>query len=151
MIRHARIGDLPAIVAMGERFYSISPWGDIAAFDPESFAASVRAMISGAMESTMFVAEFDGRIVGMAGLSCLPLYVNHAVNVAYEQFLFADENHAGAGAALIEALEAAALVRGASALILASLCGVRDPAVARLYRMRGFLPTENVFVKRLKP
>lgn len=145
MIRSATLDDLPAIVKMGEAFFAESCFSDLVRFDPESFADTARKIINGDVDGSFLVAEG-----GMAASVFYSLYVNRLVRAAQELFWYAvPEKRNGLGRMLLNALELDAQLKGVNLFMGTATAGLRDEAVGRLYRMRGFNPAEHTYIKRL--
>ncbi len=148
-VRPAAKDDLAAIMEMGQAFFEESGLSDCTDFDGNSFHTAVRKLIEGNFTGIILVAE-DERIVGMAACLIYPFYFNVNTSVAQEIFWYCEPDHRfGAGAALLDELEQAAKRRGVSVFIAASMSGLRDSALLRLYRRRGYKPAENTYIKRM--
>lgn len=145
MIRAATPADIPAIVEMGRAFFAESGFGAYTDYDPESFADSARRIINGEVAGSFLIA--DG---GMAAAIYYSLYLNKAQKTAQELFWYAvPEKRNGLGRELLGRLEADAKASGIDLFIAASTAGLRDDALNRVYRMRGFAPCEHTYIKRL--
>lgn len=145
MIRHATVDDIPVIVGMGRNFFDESVFAKFAEYDPESFADTARKIINGDVEGTFLIA--DG---GMAASIFYSLYVNRLVRAAQELFWYAIPAYRnGLGRMLLDALEQDAKGSGIQLFFGTSTAGLRDEAINRLYRMRGFEPAEHTHIKRL--
>lgn len=149
-IRHANEGDLFALVNMGQDFFAESGLQDVASWEPQSFEATCRAIIDELVVGSILVAERDNELIGMTGGVLFPLYCNLSLVCCQELFWFVmPEHRAGVGGALLDELEAEAKRKGASVFISAQIAGQRDEAFARLYRKRGYRPSENTYIRRL--
>ena len=149
-IRRADLFDLPAIKRLGRDFFEAAQWSDIADWDEASAERTALSLIGGVVPGGLLIAETADETVGMAGYVLFPFSFNHALLIAQEMFWYVDPKHRfGAGRDLMDALEESARAQGATVLIMASIAGLRDAAVARLYARRGYRPAENTFVKRL--
>lgn len=148
--RSASADDIPALVAMGAKFFAQSGFAGLVPFDDESFAKTLAGLIGDMIPGRVIAAWHENDIVGMAGFLLAPAYFNFGETIAQEVFLYVDDGHRfGAGQKLIDAMEESAIVDGAAILIIASLAGLRDAALARIYTRRGYRPAENSFVKKL--
>lgn len=149
MIREAEITDIPAIVAMGERFFSASGYGDFTSFDPMSAARTFQHLIE-SPDGVILVWEDEGLISATAAALLFPFFFNIAHRHGQEFFWWCDPDARGrAGPALLAALEQWAIANGAKSLALASLASMRPNAVGRLYQRAGFRPSDATFVKGL--
>lgn len=149
MIRDAKVTDFAAIVAMGRKFHAAADAGDIPPFDELSF----RRTASWLMQSptgVLLVVGKDDSVHGMAGAIVYPAWFNLACNIAQEIFWWVEPVARGHKAtALRWALETRMREMGAQAAVMASMAGMRDEAMARLYRMEGYRPMEHTFIKSL--
>lgn len=149
MIREATLEDVPAIAQIGERFHGEAGWGDIAAYSVEDCARTLATMI-GNEAAILLVAEKDGEIVGMAGGMVFPLYFNAAHKSGQELFWYMKPGlRDGTGGALLEAMEQTARDRGCQSWIMIALDKVAPELTGRLYRRRGYRPSEHSWIRRL--
>jgi hypothetical protein len=149
-VRNAVHSDVPAIMAMGLQFFNAAGWPKVAEWDDASVETTLNALIDGKMAGGLVVAESLDRCVGMAGYLVYPFYCNLNVKIGQEVFWWIDPSHRfGTGAALKEQIERGATAQGATVFIMASVAGMRDAALARLYESDGYHAAENTFIKRL--
>lgn len=146
MIRSATTADIPALTGMGERFHEASALGDIVPFDADSFAQTVRHMLH-ADDAFILVLDDNGPR-GMIGAMVYPVWFNLAHRAAQELFWWAEPDWRG-GVDLLWAMEAEAGRRGAGSVSMLCLDGLRDKAIDRLYRMKGYRPMEHSYVKAI--
>lgn len=148
MIRPATPEDIPAIVAMGEKFHAEAGWADIAEYRPDDCARSIAAMIEGS--GIVLVAEREGQVVGMAGGVVGPLYFNAGHVTGQELFLYMTPGlRDGTGARLLAGLEDEARRRGCQSWIMIALDRVSPEATGRLYQRRGYRAAEHSWIRRL--
>jgi GNAT superfamily N-acetyltransferase len=137
-VKEATRGDVHAIVALVDQmtrgFTGPLPW----AFDYASAYDRLLHAI-GEPNETIFYSG-TGFIFGVV----YPLTFNRNITVASELGFF---DTGGNGGALLDAFEAWAENRGASVIDLAKMSGNRDKAVARVYKSRGYQPSEIHFAK----
>jgi hypothetical protein len=145
-VRAAVSYDVPALCVLGRQFFNASGYAELSKWDSVSFETTVRALIEGRVRGGIFVFEVDDSIVGMAGFLTSPFFFNLSTLIAQEMFWFVAPGH-HAGMSLLDAMEQGAKAQGATAFIMSSLSGHRDPALARLYSKRGYRAAENTFVK----
>lgn len=149
-IRRATEGDVFDLVNMGQDFFAESGLQDVASWDATSFEKTVRALLAGDVPGSLLVAERDNEVIGMTGAIMFPLYCNLALMCAQEVFWWvAPEFRSGLGGALLDELEADVKRKGAHVFMSAQIAGQRDEAFARLYRKRGYRPSENTFIRKL--
>jgi GNAT superfamily N-acetyltransferase len=141
LIRRATVADLPALVAMAQRFHEASGYGDIAEFDALSFATTLQS----APNVVVLVAEKDG-LIGMAGALVYPMYFNLQHVTAQEMFWWVEPEHRGIGSKLFDALEEEVKKMGAQSLTMIAI--ERFSWVGSYYEKRGFRPSERSFIRR---
>jgi GNAT superfamily N-acetyltransferase len=146
-IRAATPADIPALVAMGNRFHIAAGWDDITEYDSQSFAATLRALIP-SDDAVVLSAEKDRQVVGMAGALIYPLYFNVGHRTAQEMFWFVDENHRGIGGELFDALLEEVKAKGAQSMSMIALDKMPG-FVGEFYERRGFRPAERSYMRKL--
>lgn len=154
MIRPAVPEDIFRLAEMGQAFFAEAGFaekvgieGQRLTFDLESFGRTVGALIDGGV---ILVAEKDGEVIGMAAAGFAPAWWNYNVITGQELFFYCDPAHRkGTGQKLMVALEEAAQERGVVLFSMSAEEGLRSEALARLYRGRGYFPTEKLFWKQI--
>lgn len=141
MIREATSADVPAIVAMGTRFHTLSPFAFIPVDTP-----SLTASIAGLVADENAAVLVDEGLTGMLGVTAHPVMMNAAVKVAQEAFWWSEGD---AGLALLQAAKAWAGAKGCAGFFTGAIENDRIALMARLYRMSGFTPVERFFLARL--
>lgn len=154
MIRPAVPEDIFQLAKLGQAFFKEAgfadklPNGDDLTFDLESFGRTVGTLID--TGGVMLVAEIDENVVGMAAAGAAPAWWNNNVLTAQELFWYVDPPYRkGIGAKLMMALEAAVKSLGVTLFSMSAEEGLRSTALNRMYRQRGYFPTEMLFWKRL--
>lgn len=148
MIRDATQKDMARLVEMGRHFHAAADAGDIPCFDPVSFQQTATWLIDSPTGVLLVIAK-DG-VHGMAGALVYPAWFNLACNLAQEIFWWVCPVARGHEAtALRRTLETRMREMGAQAAVMLSMAGMREEAMARLYRMAGYRPMETTFIKRL--
>lgn len=149
VIRDAEPADVPAIAALGERFYHEAGWHDVAEWDAASITQTLHHLVSGD-DGIVIVLLGKGVIRGMAGGLIHPLYFNHAHRSGQELFWWVEpDDRGGAGAMLLDALEQRARDKGAQSWGMIALAKVRPEAVGRAYERRGYRASEHTYIKAL--
>lgn len=149
MIRHAESADIPALVAMGERFFAASGYAEITTFDQLSAARTFENLINNP-DGLILIYEQDGEPVATAAALLFPFFFNAHHRHGQEFFWWCDPVARGrAGPALLAALEAWAIENGAQSLALAALASMRPDAVGRLYQRAGYRASDATYVKGL--
>jgi GNAT superfamily N-acetyltransferase len=138
-IRPARPGDAEAIaVLLGELGY------------PSDGAAVARRLerIASDASSSLFVAEVDGEVAGLAGLHVLPLIEHDDVGCMLTAMVVAERfRRRGIGGELVAAVEGEARSRGCSRVVLSS--ADRRADAHAFYETLGFEATGRRYVKAL--
>lgn len=147
MIRDAKPDDVGRILELGERFFNEAGWPRVASWDRESVIDTLEKL---ATEGVLLVAEDEGRVVGIAGAPVGPAYFNSAIRMSQELFWYVDKG-ARAGLPMLDALEAGCAAKGSHVHIQGAVSGLREGALDRVYRARGYTPAERYFIKRLRP
>lgn len=144
MIRDAVEGDIPRIVEMGRKFFEISGQTDIATYDDEMAAQTVRFCMT---DGVVLVVEEDGVVVGMAGALIYRIYLSRDDITAQELWWWIEPEHRGHGNDLRKALERRAKEKGATSISMIALENMKW--VGRLYERAGYRPFDHTYVKSL--
>lgn len=147
VIREATEADLPAVVAMGERFHAASGYGVLGDYDPSDTENNMRLLFKIGL---ILVAESNGRLVGALCMVFAPLMFNSKRFTANEMAWWVDEDarDTGAGVDLLRALEPACRARGAVGIQMLHLKN-SPPQAAALYERLGFVQSESSYLKVL--
>lgn len=144
-VREAKPGDVPAVVAMAERFYATTSYARWADFNP----GTVEALAANLVENhVMLLAEDDGAACGMVGLFVAPFMFNADKIAAYEVVWWVnpEAQGRGAGKALLAAIEPACKAKGANAIQMVHLAS-SPPQAAEIYARMGYAHTESSWTK----
>ena len=148
MIRNAEVTDFAALIGMGRKFHAAADAGDIPPFDELSFRRTVSWMIESPTGAVLVIDQ--GGVQGMVGGMVYPAWFNHAFQLGQEIFWWAEPQVRGKEAMeLRRAFESRMRELGAVSMIMLSLAGMRDEAMARLYRREGYRPMEHTFIRSL--
>jgi len=149
IIRKGVAEDIPNLLDLGKEFFDMTDLGEITEYCEDSTWDLLNVLIVHA-ESALLVAEKDGQIVGMVGVSINPFYFNRAHRVAQELFWFVSEEHRGMKTALklLEALDEWAKEVGANSISMAAL-GCNFDGVDKFYRAKGFIRQETHYLRRV--
>ena len=145
MIREATHGDIPRLNEMGEAFWSKSPWAAVGPYCPEKAAHGFATYIDGDMFG-VFVIEADGHVCGAICVLAADLWTVSGGVLAQELFWWVEPAGAAEAHALWVRGEDWAREQGAPVLAMIRLEGLRDAAVDRLYRRRGYKLKEHLYV-----
>jgi len=138
MVREATPADIPAMLAMGERFAAKAKMPF--AFCRESVSQTLLHLIE-SPDGLVFITDDAA-----AGGLCHAHPFNHSVKVGQELFWWSEGR---GGMALITELEEAAAALGCSHWSMIALDTLHPEAVGRIYARRGYTPLERSFVKEL--
>lgn len=149
MIRLARYGDIPELVAMGHRFFNESGYDDITECDSETLVTLFNGMIE-SDTGYILVVDDDG-LQGMAGALLFPFFFNQNHLAGQELFWFINPEYRGkdAGKKLLEGLEIEAKARGAQSFIMMALQKLNPGFVGKIYESHGYRRSENNYIRRL--
>lgn len=147
IVRNATEADVGAIIRMARKFYATTSYAKFSPISAVAVAGLAEAMMS---TGTMLLAEHDGKVVGMAGLMIVPFYFNPEVRTAHEVVWWVDPEAQGAGAgkALLAAVEPACRAAGATAVQMIHLEN-SPPQAAALYERAGYRYSESCYTKEL--
>ena len=145
-IRRATVDDLDAIVDMGQRFIAFGPLGKYVTADREQLRAGVAAFLQ---VGAWFLAEINGRTVGMLACAVAPMWFAPHILVAHELAWWVDEEARGSSAAirLVRAYEEWAHEQGAHVVAMSQLVAENGEQVGRMLRKLGYEPSEMTYVK----
>lgn len=147
-VRAATVADLAVCVDLASRFHAAAPISDIAPFDRDGMAVTLREMFTNP-RAGIWLALIDGKPVGIAGALRYPLYFNPAYEVAQELFWWLDPaaRGSGAGEKLFQSVQSWAKETGASAVFMIALDDSRVGKMDKFYRRAGYHPLERTYVK----
>lgn len=150
IIRDATEDDLPEYIKLGRMFHQSCPLSDVVAFDDEGFSEFYRAAIENE-NIGIWVAEDDGKIVGICSAIAYGMYFNPSSIVVQELWwwISPDSRGAGAGAAMFKRIEQWAAEKNASALFMIALNNDDSDKVCDIYTRKGFRPMERTFFREV--
>lgn len=145
MIRSATLADLPALMAMAGQFAAVAELNKIAAYDASSMERTFRFLIEN--DDGILLIAVEG---GAAGGLIHPPYWNLSERIGQEMFWWVNPECRGSvGLKLLDALEAAAKAKGATAWSMIALQSSAPERTGKLYERRGYRPTEHSYVRSL--
>lgn len=150
IVRPATHDDVDAIVSMSREFYATTDYAKHAPMCDDTVANLACMLID---TGVMLVAvDGRGRHVGMVGLVVAPGMFNRETTGAHEIVWYVDPEAQGAGAgkALLAAIESACRERGATLIQMVHL-STSPPAAAALYERNGFRYSESCYTKEIHP
>lgn len=148
LIRQATLADVPAIVAMSERFYATTEFPERLRFPFD--AETVANLATSLIDHVLLVADDGESLRGLVGLFVLPFMFNAGHTSAHEIVWWVDPEAQGSGVGkgLLAAIEPACRAKGAEAIYMVHLAS-SPPQAAAIYERHGFVLTESSYVKRL--
>jgi predicted N-acetyltransferase YhbS len=147
IVRPATEADIPAVVAMGAKFYETTSYAAMCDYDRDALVSVARLMLD---SGVLLVADDGGELIGMVGMILSPFVLNPQFTVAYEVMWWVspDARCSGAGAALVREVERVCRAKGADAVQQVTLAN--SPPVAGIMLERAGYPlTELVRTKVL--
>jgi GNAT superfamily N-acetyltransferase len=150
VIRPATSCDRPKLLEMAGHFLAASAYGKLLpGSNPEGLGRLVDSIIAPREDMLAIVAADEAGVFGMLGLMAAPHLVNGAP-YGDELIWWVEPDHRGAsfaGPKLLEHAENWARQRGLN--MIKMVAPADNPAVARFYGKRGYVPIETHFVKGL--
>lgn len=144
MIRPATNDDVPAMVALGDRFNRETPYAAHFAWNPEAMRQCAEQMIA-SENALVLVVEAVGAVVGMLGalLFTHPLSGERTVS---EVFWWVNPEQRGGGIRLMRQAERWATEQGATRMLMIAPDGTD---VGRVYTKLGYQPLETSYQRSL--
>lgn len=136
----ADVEDIPALLVMAQAFIEQAYGRASVPYDE----ASCRDLLTGLIEQEGGILLTNLDRTGMLGVVVHPWHFNRNIKTATELFWWgkdALEMHTRA--------EEMAFELGAATMHMASQEHMRSKALCRLYRMRGYELSENIYIKRI--
>ena len=141
MIRSATLDDVPALLEMGARFHAMSPWSGFP-LDRDRLEENLRGFIASDHAAILVLDNLRGAV----GVFVAQAYFA-AATVAQEMFWYCEAP--SQGLALLDAAEAWAKDKGADIMTMIRLEGVENERMDKIYRRRGYAPTEHNYMRAL--
>lgn len=147
-VRVANPVDLNDCLDLTARFHAASPIADVAPFDRDGMAVTLREMMQNP-RAGIWLALRGNAPVGIAGALRYPLYFNPACEVAQELFWWLDPaaRGSGAGEKMFQTLQTWAKDNGAAAVFMIALADDRVAKMDRFYKRAGYQPMERTYMK----
>ena len=144
MIREATVEDIPKLVAIAEEYNDHSLLNGLL-FEEQSVIKALNLLISDE-NSIVFVNEF---VTGAISGAIHPFWGNEAKMMCSKIFWWCmPEAKAGDSLALWTRLEDWAIENKASFLQIAALDAPEPNRIKKLFSRKGYVPVENVYMKR---
>lgn len=145
MIRPATVNDLPEIVRMGSRSLMDGPYKEKIKDDPQTAAELVVQVIED-QKGKVFVAEENGKLIGILGLVIFPNYYTREMT-AHELiwYVLPEYRRSFTAAALFRRAEAEARNAGCVKMVFTA----PTQEVAKAYEALGYKALEVAYYKDL--
>lgn len=140
MIRNADVDDIAALLPMAKEFIEQAYARLNVPYDKESCTDLLHRLID--EEYGILLTNRD--CTAMFGCFVHPWHFNRNILTATEIFMWGE-----GGLRLKNRAEEMAFELGAKSIHMANQEHMRSKALARFYRMDGYTPSENIFVKEL--
>ena len=147
-VRRPEYADLGKYTELALQFIAAAPISKIVPITANDVAEFlVRAVDN--PDLGMWMAEINGKAVGICAALRYPLYFNPQHTIVQELWwwLTPEARGSGAGQALYKTLEDWAQENGAAALFMIALDDDRVEKTSKFYARAGFKPMERTFVK----
>ena len=145
MIREAEHSDIPRLLVMGREFWDQTPWRVLGEFSDETAGNAFRSFIDGDSTAIFVTVDETDSAIGAVAVICGTNWMTGAP-VAQELFWWVEPQAAKQAVTLWKRAEAWAAEHGAP-LSMVRLNGMRDEALDRLYRMRGYEVMEHTYLR----
>lgn len=147
-VRSAIPEDKAEVTAAAHSFFVSAPRPHGVTFKADGFGVFFDAMMQ-ADNGQFWVALDHGRVVGTVAAVSFPVFYDPDSCVVQEIIWWVDPDYRDGTASreLIGALEAWASDRNATQVMMSCVHNSRVPAMARMYRARGYQPIEHLFAR----
>jgi GNAT superfamily N-acetyltransferase len=150
IVRNAIAEDLPRYLPLAQAFHAASPMHGVIPFDADGYSDFYLRAIHDPSVG-VWLAEDDGKIIGIAGALFYPMYFSPTSMVVQELWwwLTPESRGKGAGQAMYKTIESWAAAKGAVALFMIALEDERADKMANLYAQKGFRPMERTYIREV--
>lgn len=148
MIRDAIASDEDAILEMARQFVAFTPYADTFTATDEELRATINNFIA---TTKAFVAEVDGKVVGMLAAVITSVWYAPSHKAAVELVWWVDPAHRKgmSGIRLVQAFEKWAEDQGASMVSMSNLEVDDNGFVANMLNRFGYRMSEQTHTKRI--
>lgn len=133
---------------MGAAFWGSSPWAEAGPFSAAKAEIGFRRFIDSDVVG-LFVIDGDAGVCGALCVVVSDLWTVEGGVMAQEAFWWVEPAGTRESSSLLSAAEVFARNKGAQSMALIRLEGMRDSAVDRLYRHRGYAVKEHLYTRTL--
>lgn len=144
MIRLAALDDLGVLQEMCKSFFDASGYSKDTIYNE----SDVHDLLVNLIENDWLLTDGES---GMLGFVIFPMIMNRAHLMAQELFWWVNEDKRGSslGISLLSSAEKLAKEHGAKTMLMLSLNDLAGEKVNKLYRSRGYVPRESVYMRAL--
>jgi N-acetylglutamate synthase-like GNAT family acetyltransferase len=148
MVRDATAEDEDAVLEMARQFVAFAPYADTFTATDEELRMTISQFI---MSAKSFVAEVDGKVVGMLAAVLTPVWYAPSHKAAVELAWWVDPAHRKgmSGIRLVQAFEKWAKEQGASMVSMSNLEVDDNGLVANMLNRFGYRMSEQTHSKRI--
>ena len=148
MVRQATEQDVDQLTAMAREFIGYSAYGTMIAPADDDIRTGIISVIR---SGVMFVAEIEGKLVGVIAGIIAPMWFAPSISCAVELAWWVDPAHRMTRIPfrLIAALEEWARESGARLLCMSELVINGETPIARMLSRMGYVNTERSHVKEI--
>lgn len=148
IVRNATEQDIDALAVMAREFLAYSAYGTMIAPSDVDIRTGISSIVNA---GSMFVAEVEGRIVGVVAGALAPMWFAPSIVCAVELAWWVDPAHRMSRIpfCLMRALEEWAVASGARLLCMSELVINGETPIARMLGRMGYVNTERTHVKEL--
>jgi len=148
MVRDATAEDEDAVLEMARQFVAFAPYSDTFTTTDEELRLTIKHFIE---TTKAFVAEVDGKVVGMLCAVLTPVWYAPSHKAAVELVWWVDPAHRKgmSGIRLVQAFEKWAKEQGASMVSMSNLEVDDNGLVANMLNRFGYRMSEQTHSKRI--
>jgi len=146
MIRVATEADIDPLLVMSRHFVQFAPHARMMGATDESMTKAIRFVLD---QGQIFLAEVDGKIVGMLMAVIFPIWFVPQSRCAMELVWWVEPEHRGGTIAIrmVKAFEEWGRMQGATMATMGDFVVDGQPPVGDMIMRMGYMPSERAFVK----
>ena len=149
-ITEATESDVEDYIVCALEFHKKMPLVDMVPFDENGFEFFFREALKSDLMK-MWIARVEDKPIAVCGAAISSLYFNPHFSGVQEMWWWVLEEYRGCGVAndMYKNIEEWARSMGASLLFMVALSDDSVDRVEKLYKRKGYVPTERTYVKEL--
>jgi GNAT superfamily N-acetyltransferase len=150
IVRRATVDDFPCYLELAQEFHAASPMHGVVELDEVNYRQFYLDSLAND-NIGLWLAEFDGKIIGITGALAYPLYFNPTNLIVQELWwwLTPQARGSGAGKAMFETIIEWAKSKNAKAVFMIALEDDNVNKMTKLYARAGFKPIEHTYIKEV--